>query len=907
MQAEISSILADLSTCENDSIRGSNTTRLLGLLPQEQLRAATPESTALRRIVLRAAGGVPFLKRSFVYVEMKDGGFERSTDALIGSFLLVSSIIFDQGLLETDSELKTVANDALFSLASVSALGRAPLPLLASGVSAADTILRTDVSSLLETTSLSTILSGLCLSAHYLMASTQYIPTQTCALSCALHVVENYVSMRSLQGTFKTVGKNEGGRLKDEQVLDSVLNESSKVCSSLVSVYSSSRNDGDSSVAQLAGKVLVGLLENVADNAFGGSVCKQLAPSWSFPFRNVLINDISQPDEGRLGDPLVHLPQDEFRSLSLRLVSACIKVFGESWLLSTLPQREGTAPSTAAGGEFALIVSRLIGASIKQTLDEFEMCLILARGTGGFLVPGNNDNVNMTSSTKDKKNPLRGVAPLTRDERTRRILPKYDSFVKLLGASVNAYTSLVLCTAKMSSERSLSNTKTMALMRLYESIREVCSLLLSFLSDAWGSDLRPLLALPAIIPSGIATAAAASTQQHQSSRTYSTDEADTLEELSLPWRVLAVQPLLALCVSGACTYLLEGGAEAFHSELVEALPCMMSERATVATFTGVPYNSVLTSMILPLTTEAAKMTPQQRPNPFSALSSLSDFLRSSNSDSSWRLPLPDIPFLSKSNDTMNATVFNPKHLVIQVIGARLSSKEVSALAFDLQPSSSSNIVSVALDLLLSYCRSISLAFMHVESSAKGGLALTRNLILPALSVSALKTAIGTCQALLDLARTTDGFKQLSSMTNLDQTQASFLITAQRLAGKRSRGYAKDLFLNGSLVDGLQLSLARHLTSMSALSLWPAMISAKKSKTLTTPSGVDIAQVSEALRDVAFELFSGVVVFSDSTDGDTMKDEEIKKNELEEEEEEEEKKRINLKLLDCILEIVGTGF
>lgn len=904
MQAEISSILADLSTCENDSIRGSNTTRLLGLLPQEQLRAATPESTALRRIVLRAAGGVPFLKRSFVNVEMKDGGFERSTDALIGSFLLVSSIIFDQGLLETDSELKTVANDALFSLASVSALGRAPLPLLASGVSAADTILRTDVSSLLETTSLSTILSGLCLSAHYLMASTQYIPTQTCALSCALHVVENYVSMRSLQGTFKTVGKNEGGRLKDKQVLDSVLNESSKVCSSLVSVYSSSRNDGNSSVAQLAGKVLVGLLENVADNAIGGSVSKQLAPSWCFPFRYVLINDISQPDEGRLGDPLVHLPQDEFRSLSLRLVSACIKVFGESWLLSTLPQREGTAPSTAAGGEFALIVSRLIGASIKQTLDEFEMCLILARGTGGFLVPGNNDNVNMTSSTKDEKNPLRGVAPLTRDERTRRILPKYDSFVKLLGASVNAYTSLVLCTAKMSSERSLSNTKTMALMRLYESIREVCGLLLSFLSDAWGSDLRPLLALPAIIPSGIATAAAASTQQHQFSRSYSTDEADTLEELSLPWRVLAVQPLLALCVSGACTYLLEGGAEAFHSELVEALPCMMSERATVATFTGVPYNSVLTSMILPLTTEAAKMTPQQRPNPFSALSSLSDFLRSSNSDSSWRLPLPDIPFLSKSNDTMNATVFNPKHLVIQVIGARLSSKEVSALAFDLQPSSSSNIVSVALDLLLSYCRSISLAFMHVESSAKGGLALTRNLILPALSVSALKTAIGTCQALLDLARTTDGFKQLSSMTNLDQTQASFLITAQRLAGKRSRGYAKDLFLNGSLVDGLQLSLARHLTSMSALSLWPALISAKKSKTLTTPSGVDIAQVSETLRDVAFELFSGVVVFSDSTDGDTMKDEEIKKNELEEEEEE---KRINLKLLDCILEIVGTGF
>jgi hypothetical protein len=194
--------------------------------------------------------------------------------------------------------------------------------------------------------------------------------------------------------------------------------------------------------------------------------------------------------------------------------------------------------------------------------------------------------------------------------------------------------------------------------------------------------------------------------------------------------------------------------------------------------------------------------------------------------------------------------------------------------------------------------------MQVDSSVKSGLYMTRDLIFPIISVTSLKAAIGTCQALLDLARTADGFKLLSSMANLYQIQSSFLITAQRLAGKRARGYAKDLFLNGSYVDGLQLSLARHLTAMSALSLRPTIISLKESKiSAATPGGVDITQVSESIRDIAFELFHGVVSFDDDDSEEVlamrMKDED--------EEEDNNNKKINLKLLDCILEIVGTGF
>lgn len=896
---EISSILADLHTIENDSIRGSNTKRLLSLLPQEQLRAATPESTALRRIVLRAAGGVSFLKRSFLRGDAKNV-VDDDYEALTGSFLLVSAIIFDRELLDTDSELKTVANDALLSLSYVSALNTTPpLSVLSSGVTAADTIIRSEINFPLEGTNLSTILSGLCLSAKRFIGNTQYITAQTCALSCALHVVQNYMSIKTLQGTRESAGKNAGGQQNDNMVLDSVFNERSNVYSSLISVYSSSRDNGDNIVAQLAGKVLLGLIEIVGETAVGESFTKQLPPSWSFPFRYVLINDISQPDEGRLGDPILERPQDLFRTLSLRIISACIKVFGEKWLLSTLPQRDGIA-SSATAGEFALTVSRLIGANIKHALDEFEMCLILARGAGGYLVPSQNannkDDINMNPSNKDKNNTLRGVAPLSREERTHRILPHYATYVNFLGAGINAYTSLVMCTAKMSSERSQTTSQTMALMRLYESIREVCSLLLSFISDAWGSDLRVLLNLPAIIPKGIADAVATK-QQPQSSRAYSTDKADTLEEVSLSWRVLAVQPLLALCISGACTYLLEGGAEAFYSELVEALPCMMSERSTIATFTGVPHVAFLTTLIFSLNSETTRMSPHQRPNPFSALANLTSY-------DSWRLPLPDIPWCSKVNDSMNATIFNPKHLVIQVIGARISSADLQASVFEIQPSSTSNIISIAIDLLLSYCRSISLTYMQVDSSVKSGLSMTRDLIFPIISVTSLKAAIGTCQALLDLARTADGFKLLSSMANLYQIQSSFLITAQRLAGKRARGYAKDHFLNGSYVDGLQLSLARHLTAMSALSLWPTIISLKKSKiSAATPGGVDITQVSESIRDIAFELFHGVVSFDDDDSEEVlamrMKDED--------KEEDNNNKKINLKLLDCILEIVGTGF
>jgi hypothetical protein len=255
---------------------------------------------------------------------------------------------------------------------------------------------------------------------------------------------------------------------------------------------------------------------------------------------------------------------------------------------------------------------------------------------------------------------------------------------------------------------------------------------------------------------------------------------------------------------------------------------------------------------------------------------------------------------------MNSTIFNPKHLVIQVIGSRISSADLQTSVFEIQPSSTSNIISIAIDLLLSYCRSISLTYMQVDSSVKSGLSLTRDLIFPIISVTSLKAAIGTCQALLDLARTADGFKLLSSMANLYQTQSSFLITAQRLAGKRARGYANELFLNGSYVDGLQLSLARHLTAMSALSLWPMIISLKKSKiSAATPGGVDITQVSESIRDVSFELFRGVVSFNDDDDDDDS--EEAQTMRTNEDDEEDNDKKINLKLLDCILEIVGTAF
>jgi hypothetical protein len=896
MQSEISTILLALQNCsqENDDLlRGFNIQKLLTLLPQEQLRAATTESTALRRIILRAVGGVPFLKRCFQRGYMNEE--DKNAYALDGSFLLVSALLFDQELVTTDSELWTVAADVFLSLSTLSITEKIPLNVLSSGVSAAQTILHSNNKSLISSMKLSVVLSGLCLSARCFIRNTQYNNAQITALTCALYVLQTYTSWSVSESISRDVSikKNEKGIINDKEALECVYNESLNVCNSLVSIYTNSRGNGDLT-SELAGKVLAALLENVSEIEAGKSVNNYISlPQWCLPFRYILVNDISsQKDEGRIGDffqsSTMHTRHTVYQTLSLRLLSLCSKAFGPTWLFSTLPQREDGEQS-ATSGDFTNIVSRLVGAVLKQTLDEFEICLILARGTGGFLVPdkskvGNKDGNN-------GKQPLRGVAPLTREERTRRILPNYASLVDLLGASVNAYISLVQCLSKMSSKRILSKTEASSLMRLFESVREICSLLLSFLSDAWGSDLRPLLALPAIISSSFATTLGAQ-QLSQPLRVSSTDEADTLEEASLPWRLVAVQPVLTLCVSGVCIYLLEGGVEAFHSELLEALPCMMCERSTISTFSGVLTVSIL-SRIEAMHTEAARNNKQQRPNPFMALASLSDLLEPINTSIAWRLPLCDTFFTNNSNanEISNATIHNPKHLVIQVLGSRLASKDVLAAIFNQQNSSSLGIIPIAFDLLLSYCRYLSITFMHVESSVNGGLPLTRNLVLPALSSTFLIRAIDTCRALLDLARTLEGFKQLSSMNNLEQSHASFLITAQRLAGKRARSYAKDLFVNGLYVESLQLSLARHLTTMSALSLWPSLITAKKIKSSTLTSGIDVITVSDVLRDVAFELFNSVITFNE---------------EMQEDDEDEIEKQTNLKLLDCIIEIVGTG-
>jgi len=1102
MSSAIASALKDLRAATSIEQRDRCTAQLVSAVPRALLAADTPDSGALRRLVLQAAGGAAALKQALELAAAARAPRARAPAPPApppppphGAFLAVAALVADRALLDAEPLLAALAPSVVEALEAVaaeagadSARAAAAAPALAAGVRAVAALLAASAAAhdahnapaaapgsapapppldLASRCDFGALLRALAASAAALAAARAGREADMgdadgaggaggadADEAAALALDLACAALRRHGGW--AAGPLEAGapllRRRDACVLRAASGGDGAPCGDLVGLFRARRSAADAALARRAGEALLALLRAAAelrardDGGRAGAPAPAPAPTpaWAAQLQAQLVEDIARPDEGAgwgagagaeagagagagtAGDgadmvdtggaalPVSAGRPPPWRPLALRILGALLDALEPGALAPPVSGARGGTDAARAPA-FALLAARLVGAELKLLLDEAEALIVLARGAGGVLAPppppppaaaagapagapaadadGDASMASMEAaaaaaaaaapapapmSPSDRgfvrRHPLRGVAPLSRAERTARLLggpaPRYEALVDAAGAGVEALCALARLAAALWAREAAGRSGAgahafapsgrprgaaeqagaAALVRLHEALAQSALVLLSFASDAWASELRPLLALP-LAAAGVA---AAPPRPGAQAAPPAAAAADEQEEASLPWRAAAAQPLLALCAAGACPFLAEAGAEVLAAEFADALPCLLSERAAAAAAAGVPRAGALAALAAEAAARAAAAAAD--PDAPRAIIAVRGLAAASP------VPLPDSGAgygaepgaaggaADGAADAAQAALAGPRsvappppaplHAVLQLVGARLDSRAVAAAAFGPAGSGAAGagapaaapaasdpasaaaaaappppLVPAALDLVLRHCRAASLALMRADSAAARGAAPTRALLAPALLPAELRRARETCRALLDLCATPAGAAQLAALRGggeaLAAAHRTCLVAARRLCGRRARALCAALMpLPARDAEALLASCARHLLACSAAALRPLLPPRPPARAAQgagarppaqpappappAPRGFDPEAAAEELRDAAFEMFQGVHLGGGAEGGGGEGGDEG----------EGEGERL---LLDLVLDAVGTPF
>jgi hypothetical protein len=332
-------------------------------------------------------------------------------------------------------------------------------------------------------------------------------------------------------------------------------------------------------------------------------------PPWSLALRSGLVRILATPDDWTTGAGddeedgdgdgedaamsqagarrrAAKSAREAARCRALTLMTALLRTYGAAWLTTADPVAPagtagaGAPPPTTA--KATLLLPRLIGGELKLCVDELEELLVLEVPSRGGAGPGQGNGAPAAPAAAAAA-PSGPRPPPSRAVRAARLKRRQPALVRMLGCAVDAYMALVVAVATLwpedgapaplpaSPSPSITtphHTPPVApLIALHDSLSQSCIVLLTFLADAWHSDLR------------LAMRSAAAASRVVSSPTTSAAgpsviEMDADEAASLLPRLAALEPALAMATAGACAYLFQD-AGAFPEEFADALPLML--------------------------------------------------------------------------------------------------------------------------------------------------------------------------------------------------------------------------------------------------------------------------------------------------------------------------------------------
>lgn len=355
---------------------------IIGAVPPSVLFAASPESSALRTMILQSVGS-HWVRRVLSATSPLDCSLVRS------AFLLLTIAVNDDALI-AEAETIICELSARLTVLAVSSAACAEAAAVACGA-------LLDKRRDLGRAVLASLLQFYARAADTLQTSVEprYHQRATYCLQCLVNCLRSCNSWISCPTSSSLA---TALRYRDVGVLEALA----AAGGGLASMYIRRQGNDVSSVA-------VALYEWVTAAAAASTGRQVPLPVWAISLRSQLMADVSrstdwaEPSGGTTATPAEPgvAAAEELRYHALRLVTAFVKLCGIQWLVTaddvsssrretakqeppqSKPQPQpATQASFSSSGRYAKLLARVIGTEIKLLVDEVEELVVLPESSG---------------------------------------------------------------------------------------------------------------------------------------------------------------------------------------------------------------------------------------------------------------------------------------------------------------------------------------------------------------------------------------------------------------------------------------------------------------------------------------------------------------------------------------------